>query len=170
MAAGFAHVKEVPVSETPGTRMHVFAGMLDGTTSPAPHYSEVVGTDIEVDAGHSRELALEGRYEHAVLVLSGDCALDGQALEERVLYYLGTSRSRVEFSSRGGGRCLLVGGPPFPETILMWWNFVGRTAEEIAAAREDWEARRRFGEVKAYVGPRLSAPSLAKFARPNPVS
>jgi redox-sensitive bicupin YhaK (pirin superfamily) len=163
-------MSQVPISETPGTRVRVFAGMLDGTTSASPHYSEIVGTDIEVDAGHSRELPLDGRYEHAVLVLSGDCSLDGQALEGRVLYYLGTSRSRVEFSSRGGARFLLIGGPPFPETILMWWNFVARTAEEIATAREDWESHRRFGEVKAYVGPRLSAPSLAKFARPNPVS
>ena len=59
------------------------------------------------------------------------------------------------FSSKDGGRLLLIGGPPFPETILMWWNFVARTADEIAAARADWEERRRFGEVTAYAGPRL---------------
>jgi hypothetical protein len=65
---------------------------------------------------------------------------------------------------------LLIGGPPFPETILMWWNFVARTPEEIAEARTDWEERRRFGDVKAYDGPRLSAPALTRLARPNPVS
>jgi hypothetical protein len=65
---------------------------------------------------------------------------------------------------------LLIGGPPFPETILMWWNFVARTPEEITRARADWEEQRRFGEVKAYDGPRLSAPTLTRFARPNPVS
>jgi hypothetical protein len=52
---------------------------------------------------------------------------------------------------------------------LMWWNFVARTREEIAQARADWE-RQRFGEVQDYQGPRLSAPSLLRFARPNPVS
>jgi hypothetical protein len=52
----------------------------------------------------------------------------------------------------------------------MWWNFVARTADEIAQARADWEGRRRFGDVNAYAGPRLSAPSLARFAGANPVS
>ena len=46
----------------------------------------------------------------------------------------------------------------------MWWNFVARTAEEIAAAREDWQEGRRFGEVRGYAGSRLEAPPLV--ARP----
>jgi redox-sensitive bicupin YhaK (pirin superfamily) len=105
-----------------------------------------------------------------VLVLSGDCALDGQRLEHGMLYYLGTTRSDACFTSGEGSRVLLIGGPPFPETILMWWNFVARTPEEIAEARADWEERRRFGDVAAYNGPRLSAPVLTRLARPNPVS
>ena len=84
--------------------------------------------------------------------MSGDCALDGERLEPRMLYYLGTKRSEAGFSSEGGGRVLLIGGPPFPEMILMWWNFVARTPEEITQACTDWEERRRFGEVKAYNG------------------
>ena len=74
------------------------------------------------------------------------------------------------FTSRAGGRLLLVGGPPFPEKILMWWNFVARTPQEIVDARTDWQERRRFGEVTGYSGPRLAAPSLVKFASPNPAS
>jgi redox-sensitive bicupin YhaK (pirin superfamily) len=27
----------------------------------------------------------------------------------------------------GGVNVMTSGGPPFPETILMWWNFVART-------------------------------------------
>jgi hypothetical protein len=48
----------------------------------------------------------------------------------------------------------------------MWWNFVARTTDEIVAARGDWEARRRFGDVTAYGGPRLPAPPF--LARPVP--
>src|SRR5688500_12487180 len=80
MSASFAHVTDVPVSESAGTSLCVFAGSLDGVTSPAPHYSDIVGADLELRSGHRRELPLDGSYEHAVLVLSGDCWLDGQAL------------------------------------------------------------------------------------------
>ena len=62
----------------------------------------------------------------------------------------------------------MLGGAPFGETILMWWNFVARTTDEIVAAREDWEAGRRFGEVAAYRGDRLGAPPF--IARPVPRS
>lgn len=37
---------------------------------------------------------------------------------------------------------------------------MGRTDEEIRAAREDWMASDRFGEVKGYDGDRLPAPEV----------
>ena len=169
-AADFVQVKEVPSVESGSGIVQVFAGTLGGSTSPAPHYSDLLGADLRVHPRHTLVVPINPTYEHAVLVMSGDCALDKQSLDERVLYYLGTTRLEASFSSQNGGRVLLIGGPPFPETILMWWNFVARTPEEIMQARTDWETRRRFGEVTAYNGLRLNAPSLTRFARPNPVS
>jgi redox-sensitive bicupin YhaK (pirin superfamily) len=170
MAATFEHVAEVPTIESRAGRVQVFAGTLQGEASPAVHFSEILGVDLQVHAGHTLTLPLQATFEHAVLVLSGDVALDGQSLQAQVLHYLGTTRSEASLSSRNGGRLLLVGGPPFPETILMWWNFVARSRDEIAQARADWETGERFGNVVAYKGPRLSAPSLVRVARPNPVS
>jgi redox-sensitive bicupin YhaK (pirin superfamily) len=115
-------------------------------------------------------IPLNETYEHAVLILTGTCTLDDQPLEERVLYYLGRRRTELTIASAAGARVLLLGGPPFPETILMWWNFVARTPDEIRDARADWESHRRFGEVPAYRGPRLAAPELIRLAQPNPVS
>jgi quercetin 2,3-dioxygenase len=169
-AAGFAHLAEVPALESPGGVVQVFAGRVGEAVCPAVVYSSLVGADLRVHPGGSLTVPLDETFEHAALVLGGDCALEGQPLAEGLLYYLGTTRSEVSVSSSGGGRLLLVGGPPFPERIVMWWNFVARTPDEIAAARADWEARRRFGEVRAYQGPRLAAPALAHLARPNPVS
>jgi redox-sensitive bicupin YhaK (pirin superfamily) len=166
----FQHVERVPVDEQRGGIVHVFAGSVGALTSSATHYSGIVGGDVQIHPGAELELPLERAYEYAVLVLHGDCGLEGQPLQERVLYYLGANRSVVSFTSRSGSRLLLVGGPPFPERILMWWNFVARTPREIADARTDWEERRRFGDVTGYAGPRLAAPSLLKFASPNPAS
>ena len=166
----FENIETVPVVEQRGGIIQVFSGSLAGATCPARHFSSLVGADVRIHPGQRVELAIEGGYEHAVLVLDGDCRLAGQPLPDRQLHYLGTQRSTLILGSGNGGRLLLIGGPPFPETILMWWNFVGRTPEDIAQARSDWEEHRRFGEVKAYRGPRLSAPDLIRFAQPNPVS
>ena len=170
MPASFEQVEEVPAIELPTGRVQLFAGALDGETSPAAHFSEILGADVQVHPGHTLTLPLHATFEHALLVLSGDAALDGQPLEDKILYYVGTTRSEASVSSRNGARLLLIGGPPFPEEILMWWNFVARSSEEIAQARADWEEGQRFGEVAAYKGARLNAPSLVRFARPNPVS
>jgi hypothetical protein len=66
-------------------------------------------------------------------------------------------------------RALLIGGAPFGESVLMWWNFVVRDRDEIVAAREDWEAGRRFGPVPAYRGERTPAPPFStRLANPRP--
>lgn len=170
LPAAFAHLREVPVVESPNGWVRVFAGTLLGAQSDAPYFSDLVGADLRLHPRRILEIPLRPAFEHAVLVLDGDCAINGQSLQRHMLYYLGTMRTAAAFASHEGARLLLIGGPPFPETILMWWNFVARTREEIAQARADWEARERFGEVPAYDGPRLSAPSLLRFARPNPAS
>ena len=170
IAPGFAHVAAVPSLESRSGVVQVFAGTLGGATSPAPYYSELLGADLRVHPGHSLVVPLNAAFEHAILVMAGDCALDGEQLNDGVLHYLGATRSETCFESQHGARVLLIGGPPFPEKILMWWNFVARSPDEITQARADWEARRRFGEVKTYRGPRLSPPSLARFAPPNPAS
>jgi redox-sensitive bicupin YhaK (pirin superfamily) len=164
--ASFQHIAEVPVMDHVGGTLRVFAG----DASPAKHFSPVLGADIAVHANASLELPLDHSFEHAALLLTGDVKIDGQSIDSTGLWYLGTGRSNVEFKSRNGCRVLLLGGPPFPETILMWWNFVARTPEEIAQARSEWQRHERFGEVKAYRGPRLAAPPLQRFAPPNPAS
>ena len=167
--ASFQHIDEVPIIEQAGTMVSVFAGSMLGCSSTAKHFSPILGADIALRATTSMELPLDPSFEHAALLMTGDAEIDGQSIEAMNLYYLGTNRSSVEFKSRDGCRVLLLGGPPFPEKILMWWNFVARTPEEIAQARSDWQSHQRFGEVR-YRGSRLDAPPLKRFAPPNPVS
>jgi redox-sensitive bicupin YhaK (pirin superfamily) len=169
-APSFQHVPSVPIFEQPGGIARVFSGSINRAASPAQHFSDLLGADLQVHRGASLEVPLRADFEHAVLVLTGDCVLDGQPLRDRVLYYLGMQRTQAAFASQSGARALLIGGPPFPETILMWWNFVARTREEIRDARDDWESGRRFGTITAYKGQRLHAPELVRLARPNPVS
>jgi hypothetical protein len=85
------------------------------------------------------------------------------------LRYLGWGADRLHLASDGGATLLLLGGEPLAEHLLMWWNFVGRDHDEIVAAREDWEAGRRFGAVPGDPHPRLPAPALPTARmRPRP--
>jgi len=168
--ASFQHIAEVPIIEQTGGTVSVFAGSMLDRSSPAKHFSPILGADIALHATASLELPLDSSFEHAALLMTGDAEIDGQTIDATGIWYLGTNRSSVELKSRNGCRLLLLGGLPFPEKILMWWNFVARTPEEIAAARTDWQKHQRFGEVRAYRGPRLDAPPIQRFAAPNPVS
>jgi len=166
----FTHVAQVPVSEFKGGLVKVFAGEMHGSSAPAPYYSEILGAEVIVHPTQTLTKELQYPFEHAVLLLDGDCALEKQELSFNTLYYLGPCRESLEIKSQSGCQLLLIGGPPFPSKILMWWNFVARTPEEIRQARADWDAMRRFGEVTGTDLQRLSSPDLARFANPNPVS
>lgn len=166
----FTHVAQVPVLEFKGGTINVFAGTMHGETVPAPYFTDILGAEVLVHPSQTLTLELQHPFEHAVLLLDGDGTLESQPLSQNTLYYLGPCRESLEVQSQTGSKLLLIGGPPFPSKVLMWWNFVARTPEEIRQARSDWEAHRRFGEVTGTDLPRLSSPDLARFASPNPVS
>lgn len=151
----FEHIPEVPRSELPGAIVQTFRSGED-----------ILGADVEV---HDQvELELDGTFEHGVFVVDGNPVLEDQRLDTNTLYYLEPGRGSLALKDKS--RVLLLGGPPFPETILMWWNFVARTPEEIAVARKEWEEGSAFGVVRGYRGPRIEAPALGKLAAPNPAS
>jgi len=111
-------------------------------------------------------LPLEPSWEYAVLALSPGVVVDGEVVQEGALVYLGCGRSVLQVGSEGPPvRALLLGGEPFGEDLLMWWNFVGRSHDEVVADREEWMAAvagaaTRFGQVSAYNGPSLPAPTM----------
>ena len=132
-----------------------------------PH--ELVAAQLDIPAGTSVQLPVDPTFEHGVLLDSGELDVEGTALEPAWLAYLAPGREVIEL--RAGAqpvRAVLMGGTPFEEQILMWWNFVGRTHEEVVAARAQWqdaidgdpEALARFGAVTGYDGPPLPAPQL----------
>jgi hypothetical protein len=163
----FDQHRALPALELPGGRATILLGEMSGVRSPARTFSPMVGADVAGDPDRRLVLPLAPAFEHALVPLQGACSLDGQPLSIDTLYYLGSGRRELTvFSGPQPVRALLLGGAPFGETILMWWNFVARSADEIVAAREDWEAGRRFGDVAAYAGPRLAAPPFV--ARPVP--
>jgi redox-sensitive bicupin YhaK (pirin superfamily) len=173
-APAFEQHRELPEANGEGFTATVMVGSFAGVASPATTYSPIVGADVTCSGAVT--LPLNPVFEHAVLVLDGGITLDGQEVPPGPLGYLGTGRLLLELEAEPGTRFILLGGEPFQEELLMWWNFVGRTHEEVAQARQDWEAqadlmdqeseRSRFGLVRGH-GPdagaeagRIPAPPL----------
>ena len=153
---GFEHHGELPRVSLPGATATVLIGEFAGSTSPATAYTPLVGAELTV-SGACRVPRRED-FEYAAVTIDGAPVVDGVPLERGSLLYLGCGRG--ELSVDGEGRLFLMGGEPFTEEIVMWWNFIGRTHEEIMAFREDWGAGRGFGEVGGFDGGPLPAPAL----------
>jgi redox-sensitive bicupin YhaK (pirin superfamily) len=169
----WAHHAELPALTDTGLTATVIMGALAGAVSPGQAHSPLVGADLALDAAADMLLPLEPDFEHAVLAMSGSLEVDGVEVVPGAMLYLGCGRRDLRVRSDGAARALLLGGEPFDEQIVMWWNFVARSSEEIAAAREDWAAGNRFGVVRGYHGaPAARTPTSGRAAqarRTNPL-
>jgi len=121
-APSFEQVRDLPVATGPGYTATVMVGEFAGQRSPATMFSPIVGADI-VGTGRL-ELPLRPDFEHAVLVLDGGVAIDGQDIGAGPLAYLGAGRTSLAVDAQPETRFMLLGGEPFGEDLLMWWNFV----------------------------------------------
>jgi redox-sensitive bicupin YhaK (pirin superfamily) len=156
----FEHHASLPVLAAGGVTARVLLGDLAGTTSPATTHTPIVGAELVVDPGAATDLPLNPDFEHAVLALSGSAEVAGGPLGVGPLLYLGRGRSSLPLRADAPARLMLLGGEPFEEELVMWWNFVGRSHDEIVAFRDAWQSHRAFGEVHGYAGDRLPAPPL----------
>jgi redox-sensitive bicupin YhaK (pirin superfamily) len=156
----FRHYPELPVLERGGFRITVLAGTFAGERAPAEVFTPLVGVDLASPGPAQAELALDPGFEHGVMALEGRATIGGETLEPGALLYFGTGRDRLRFATDGPARLLLIGGVPFGEEILLWWNFVGRTYAELEQATRDWLAGKRFGTVEGARGAPLVAPDL----------
>ncbi len=171
----FAHYAP-PSRSAGGVTVRVFLGELDGDRSPVHTFTPLLGAQVDLEAGAEVSLDVDETFEHGVLVDQGDVAACGSALQVADLAYQGTGHHSLHLVNRGEtpARVVLLGGTPFGEELVMWWNFVGRSHTDIVGYREQWQQEHeRFGVVSGYRGAvqRLPAPPLPHATlrpRPNP--
>jgi len=169
MGPGFVHHVPEPI-EIDGARLSVFLGSLLGSASPVPTHSPLVGAEIVLRAGQSIELPVDATHEHGLLCDSGAVRLDGVTVEPGELLFCPIGRPVLDLVAgpAGPARILLLGGEPLHEQIVMWWNFIGRSDEEIRAFRADWESERAVGGGDRYGRfPTAWSDSLAAPEMPN---
>lgn len=155
----FAHHAELPVVSQQGLRISLLVGEALGERSPAQLHTPLVGMELRAADACDAQLPLNPAYEYAALVLDGGVQLEGEALQPGTLLYLGCGREQLSLRTAAPACLLLIGGEPFREPLLMWWNFVGRSKPELTQACRDWNAGANyFGDVRGYDGARLAAP------------
>lgn len=167
----FEHHEPAPVSGD-GWEARVFLGSLLGVTSPVATHTPLLGAELLVAAGTSLVLEVDPAFEHGLLLDRGVATVDGQEGKPSELVYAAPGRDTLTVEAHEDVRALLLGGPPFGESIVMWWNFVGRTHEEVVAFREEWQAQvdgvtdsqdvrpGRYGVVVGDHLPPIPAPAL----------
>jgi quercetin 2,3-dioxygenase len=160
-APAFRNHPRLPLLELDGFAVRVLAGSAVGRTSPVEVYSPLVAVDLAAQGSATLVMPLTPAFEHAALVLSGAALVAGEQLSPDTLLYLGPGREHLEVSCAAPARLMLIGGVPFPEEILLWWNFVARRPDEIEQATRDWNAGERFGIVQGSPSPPLVAPSVS---------
>ncbi|MET0992934.1 MAG: pirin family protein [Mycobacterium sp.] len=173
----FAHYAPEPVT-IPGGVVRVFLGGLVGSRSPVHTFTPLLGAQIDLDGGVHVRLDVDPAFEHGVLLDQGSVEVAGTTLEVADMAYHRAGSAELALTNRGErpARVLLLGGPPFGEELVMWWNFVGRSHDDIVAYRRMWEdSDEVFGAVHGYRGSvsRLPAPPLPNATlrpRPNPTT
>lgn len=170
-APAFEHFPLLPRWQEGGFELTLLMGQVDSAEqglqqSPVPAHTPLLGLDLASASAARLQLPLQRGFEHGLMVLEGRLSvlIDGQqeSLEPGRLLYVPPGASEVQLQSEGAARLLLLGGEPLDEPVLLWWNFVGRSNEEMRQWASEWNAGTGpFGAVHGYDGERLLAPDAS---------
>ena len=157
----FSNYTDLPTADAGGWRATVLAGTALGHTAPTQVYTPLVGIDFTSAGAADTTLPLQADFEYGAMVLRGEAELAGETLPQGELLYFPPGCTELRLRTSAAAQVLLLGGRPFGEPIMVWWNFVARTHEEIQQAADDWNAGRRFGTVRpGSTAKPLTPPSL----------
>lgn len=164
-----------------GLRCRVFMGSWLGLDSPATTHTPLLGAELELQPGTTIDLPLDREHEHGVLVDVGDVAICGATVGRASMAYLPPGTGSLPLTvGAAPARVIVLGGLPLNEDILMWWNFIGRSHDEIVEFRREWQSEvaafaasepavTAFGRVAHYPGNPLPAPEMPGVRlRPRP--
>lgn len=161
MEPNFIHYENLPTIKLDQLQIKILAGEFLNQVSPVKVYSPLVGLELHALEDTTTHLPLNPEFEYGILPLIGNCEIATDTVDTETLLYLLCGKISMPLHVRKGSRILIIGGEPFHEDILIWWNFVARTKQEMIDALNAWESHTAFGEVKGYNGEELSPPRLA---------
>lgn len=157
----FEHLADLPRIRAENWDGVVLVGDLAGERSAAVVHSPLVGAQIRLTGSGPARLPLDPGFEHGVLAVSGPIRVGELPLGHRHLQFIPAGATSLTLDAAEPTIAFLIGGEPFGEPLVMWWNFVARDHDEIIEARADWQAQHpRFGHVDGHDGQLIAAPPL----------
>lgn len=161
MKPKFEHYSDLPTLKTDLVTGKVFVGQFNNVSAITKTYSPLVGVEIYFDKSGKQNFELNPEFEYGVLAVSGEIVVQGKQVPQGSMLFLKPGDLNLSLASTALSRAVLIGGEPFTEPIIMWWNFIGRSHDEIAQMRTDWESGAdRFGSFKDRIGSRIPAPQM----------
>jgi len=160
MEPNFIHYENIPSLKLDNLQINILAGEFLNSVSPVKVYSPLVGLELIAMEDTTTNLSLNPKFEYGILPLIGNIEIANEIVDIDTLLYLPCGKPNMPIRVQKGSRILIIGGEPFQEDILIWWNFVARTKEEMIAATNAWNNQTAFGEVKGYQGKKLIPPPL----------
>jgi quercetin 2,3-dioxygenase len=158
-ASRFEQHVDLPAFDAGGATVRVVMGESGGYRSPARTYAPTIALDVAATRSGVVHIPVNPAHEHAVMLVDGRASISDTPLEEATLYYLGQGRESISTAFDDAARLFVLGGAPFGERLVMWWNFVARSPEEIALARAEW-IHGSFATIAGFEERRLVAPPL----------
>jgi redox-sensitive bicupin YhaK (pirin superfamily) len=137
----FQSYADLPDLIQPGVVGKVLIGEVNGTSSAALGYSPLCGAELRLEPGADVVLSLHETFEYGIFAVAGAVIAESTTVGVDQLLYLGNSRRSLHLRSPYGGQVIMLGGQPFAEDIVMWWNFIGRSHAEIVKFRSAWAER-----------------------------
>lgn len=171
----FVNYKPEPVS-IKGLTAFVFIGEFLGSVAPVETQTpDLLGAELRFEGGSTHRLDLRADFEYAILAEDGPIWINGVEIPHRAIGVVPVGSTVLDLQAGPGStRAILLGGIPLGESIVMWWNFIGRTHEEIVEFRARYQAElgfepflpehaglpKLFGEFPPGTRPPLPAPDL----------
>lgn len=146
----FANYRPDPVTVGDLTAL-VFLGSLFGSTSPVETLTpDLMGAELRMPASSVHTIELRADFEYALLAEDGPIKVNGIEIPQRAIGVVPTGSTVLELEAGPSTtRVILLGGIPLGESIVMWWNFIGRSHEEIVEFRARYQAEMGFEQLPA---------------------
>ncbi len=126
----------LPVWNHEGVFARLLAGEALGMTAPAKTYSPMFALDVLMKADTHLPRP-NPQHECAAYLISGTIEVSGDTYSAGDFVVL---EDEDGFKASENTRLFLFGGPEWPETPHLVWNFVSFSTERIKQASADWKA------------------------------